>query len=73
MFKTVKSCQKRRGSSEVGYFDIHENVVRVHLGDRAYLDLHTLKDLEARLELARSFRAHRPTMVNLDRGREAIL
>ena len=46
--------------------------VLVHVGDEAYPIRRTLAELEARLDPARFFRAHRSTIVNLDRVVEVI-
>jgi DNA-binding LytR/AlgR family response regulator len=44
----------------------------VHVGDRAYPIRRTLTELEAHLDPARFFRAHRAAIVNLDRVKEVI-
>ena len=44
----------------------------VHVGDRVYPIRRTLAELEARLDPARFFRAHRSAIVNLDRVKEII-
>jgi two-component system LytT family response regulator len=58
--------------SQVDWIGIEAGQVSVHVGDKAYPIRRTLAELEARLDSARFFRAHRSTIVNLDRVREII-
>lgn len=57
---------------EVDWIDIEGEQVMVHVGDQAYPVRRTLTELEARLDPARFFRAHRAAIVNLDRVKEVI-
>ena len=57
---------------EIDWIGVEEEQVMVHVGDRAYLVRRTLAELEARLDPARFFRAHRSAIVNLDRVQEVI-
>jgi len=57
---------------EVDWIGIEGEQVMVHVGDRAYPIRRTLAELEARLDPACFFRAHRSAIVNLDRVREVI-
>jgi len=58
--------------SEVDWIGVEEEQVMVHVGDRAYPVRRTLAELEARLDPAHFFRAHRSAIVNLDRVQEVI-
>jgi two-component system LytT family response regulator len=57
---------------EVDWIGIEGEQVMVHVGDRAYPIRRTLTELEARLDPACFFRAHRAAIVNLDRVKEVI-
>jgi two-component system LytT family response regulator len=57
---------------EVDWIDVEDEQVMVHVGDRAYLIRRTLTELEARLDPAHFFRAHRSAIVNLSRVKEVI-
>jgi two-component system LytT family response regulator len=57
---------------EVDWIDVEDEQVMVHVGDRAYLIRRTLTELEARLNPAHFFRAHRSAIVNLSRVKEVI-
>ena len=57
---------------EVDWIDVEDEQVLVHVGDRAYLIRRTLTELEARLDPAHFFRAHRSVIVNLSRVKEVI-
>jgi two-component system LytT family response regulator len=57
---------------EVDWIGIEGEQVMVHVGDQAYLIRRTLTELEARLDPACFFRAHRAAIVNLDRVKEVI-
>jgi DNA-binding LytR/AlgR family response regulator len=59
-------------AAEVDWIGVEEGEVRIHVGDRAYPIRRTLAELEARLDPARFFRAHRSAIVNLDRVQEII-
>jgi len=58
--------------SEVDWIGVEGEQVMVHVGDRAYPVRRTLTELEARLDPADFFRAHRSAIVNLDRVKEVI-
>jgi DNA-binding LytR/AlgR family response regulator len=72
----VHDCESRRirvlNVDEVDWIGVENEQIMVHVGDRAYLVRRTLTDLEARLDPARFFRAHRSAIVNLDRVREVV-
>jgi two-component system LytT family response regulator len=57
---------------EVDWIDVEDEQVVVHVGDRAYPIRRTLTELEARLDPAHFFRAHRSAIVNLSRVKEVI-
>ena len=57
---------------EMDWIGIEGEQVMVHVGDQAYPIRRTLAELEARLDPARFFRAHRSAIVNLDRVKEVI-
>jgi two-component system LytT family response regulator len=57
---------------EVDWIGVEDEQVKVHVGDQAYAIRRTLAELEARLDPDRFFRAHRSTIVNLDRIQEVI-
>jgi two-component system LytT family response regulator len=57
---------------EVDWIGIEGEQVMVHAGDRAYPIRRTLTELEARLDPACFFRAHRSAIVNLSRVKEVI-
>jgi len=57
---------------EMDWIGIEGEQVMVHVGDQAYPICRTLAELEARLDPARFFRAHRSAIVNLDRVKEVI-
>jgi two-component system LytT family response regulator len=54
------------------WIGIEDEQVLVHVGDQAYPIRRSLTELEARLDPARFFRAHRSAIVNLDRVKEII-
>lgn len=56
----------------VDWIGIEGEQVMVHVGDQVYPVRRTLTELEARLDPARFFRAHRAAIVNLDRVKEVI-
>jgi len=57
---------------EVDWIGIEGEQVMVHVGEQVYPIRRTLAELEARLDPARFFRAHRSAIVNLDRVKEVI-
>jgi two-component system LytT family response regulator len=57
---------------EVDWIGVEDEQVVVHVGDRAYPARRTLSALEARLDPAHFFRAHRSAIVNLSRVKEVI-
>jgi DNA-binding LytR/AlgR family response regulator len=59
-------------AGEVDWIGIEDEQVLVHVGERAYPIRRTLTELEARLDPACFFRAHRSAIVNLDRIQEII-
>jgi DNA-binding LytR/AlgR family response regulator len=59
-------------TDEVDWIDVEDERTLVHAGDDAYLVRRTLAELEAQLDPARFFRAHRSVIVNLDRVKEII-
>jgi len=59
-------------AADVDWIGIEREQVYVYVGDRAYPIRRTLRELEARLDPDRFFRAHRSAIVNLDRVQEII-
>jgi DNA-binding LytR/AlgR family response regulator len=59
-------------ADEVDWIDIEGERALVHMGSDAYPVRRTLAELEAQLDPARFFRAHRSVIVNLDRVKEII-
>jgi len=59
-------------ADEVDWIDVEDERALVHVGGDAYPVRRTLAELEARLDPARFFRAHRSVIVNLDRVEEII-
>lgn len=57
---------------EVDWIGVEGEQVFVHVGDKVYLVRRALAELEARLDPAHFFRAHRSSIVNLDRVKEII-
>ena len=57
---------------EVDWIGVENEQTFVHVSSKAYPIRRTLADLEARLDPARFFRAHRSAIVNLDRVKEII-
>jgi len=57
---------------EADWFGVENEQTFVHIGSEAYPIRRTLADLEARLDPARFFRAHRSAIVNLDRVKEIV-
>jgi len=58
--------------NEVDWVGVEDEQVTVHVGERVYPIRRTLAELEARLDPAGFFRAHRSAIVNLDRVKEII-
>jgi two-component system LytT family response regulator len=65
-------CIRIVDTDQVDWIGIEDEQVMVHVGDRTYPLRRTLAELEARLDPARFFRAHRAAIVNLDRIQEII-
>jgi DNA-binding LytR/AlgR family response regulator len=59
-------------AAEVDWIGVEGERVLVHVGDQAYHVRRTLAELEARLDPAMFFRAHRSAIVNLNRVQEVI-
>ena len=59
-------------AGEVDWIDVEDERTLVHAAGETYPIRRTLTELEARLDPARFFRAHRSTIVNLDRVAEVI-
>ncbi|MDY6876234.1 MAG: LytTR family DNA-binding domain-containing protein [Chloroflexota bacterium] len=72
----VRDYESRRirvlDTDEVDWISVEDEQVMVHVGNRAYPIRRTLTELEARLDPACFFRAHRSAIVNLDRVKEII-
>ena len=60
------------GADEVDWIGVENEWTFVHAGGDAYPVRRTLAELEAQLDPARFFRAHRSVIVNLDRVKEII-
>jgi len=58
--------------TEVDWIGVEGKLVFVHVGDKAYPVRRALAELEARLDPAHFFRAHRSAIVNLSRVSEVI-
>jgi DNA-binding LytR/AlgR family response regulator len=67
-----RDCIRVLDAQEVDWIGIEGERVLVHLGDIAYPIRRTLAELEARLDPATFFRAHRSAIVNLNRVQEVI-
>jgi DNA-binding LytR/AlgR family response regulator len=59
-------------ADEVDWIGIENEQTFLHAGNKAYPIRRTLADLDARLDPACFFRAHRSAIVNLDRVREIV-
>jgi DNA-binding LytR/AlgR family response regulator len=59
-------------ANQVDWIGVENEKTFVHVGSKAYLIRRTLADLEARLDPARFFRAHRSAIVNLGRVQEVV-
>ncbi len=60
------------GADEIDWINVEDEQVYVHAGNVVYPVPRTLAELEARLDPAHFFRAHRSALVNLDRVSEII-
>ncbi|HEY44675.1 MAG TPA: response regulator transcription factor [Anaerolineae bacterium] len=58
--------------NEIDWISIEQGVLMTHVGEASYATRSTLDHLEARLDPAYFFRAHRSVIVNLDRIQEII-
>lgn len=57
----------RIAATDVDRIDAERDYVRLHVGERSYLLLHTVTGLEARLDPAMFIRLHRSTILRRDR------
>jgi two-component system LytT family response regulator len=57
---------------EADWIGVENEQAFMHVGSETYPVRRTLADLEARLDPARFFRAHRSAIVNLDRVKEIV-
>jgi two-component system response regulator AlgR len=57
----------RLAAGDIDRIDAERDYVRLHVGARSYLMLHTIQRLEDRLDPARFIRLHRSTIVRRDR------
>lgn len=57
----------RVAASDLERIDAERDYVRLHVGQRSYLMLHTIAGIEARLDPERFIRLHRSTIVRRDR------
>jgi hypothetical protein len=57
----------RVAATDIDRIDAERDYVRLHVGQRSYLMLHTIQRLEDRLDPARFIRLHRSTIVRRDR------
>jgi two-component system response regulator AlgR len=57
----------RLAAGDIDRIDAERDYVRLHVGSRSYLMLHTIQGLEDRLDPARFIRLHRSTIVRRDR------
>lgn len=57
----------RISADDLDRIDAERDYVRLHVGDRSYLLLHTIAGIEARLDPERFIRLHRSTIVRRDR------
>jgi two-component system, LytTR family, response regulator AlgR len=62
-----KSELIRLAAGDIDRIDAERDYVRLHVGTRSYLLLHTIQGLEDRLDPARFIRLHRSTIVRRDR------
>jgi two-component system LytT family response regulator len=65
-------CIRVLDADQVDWIGIEDEQVMVHVGDRAYPIRRTLTELEARLDPAHFFRAHRSAIVHLDRVQKIV-
>ena len=57
----------RVAAADIDRIDAERDYVRLHVGPRSYLMLHTIQGLENRLDPDRFIRLHRSTIVRRDR------
>lgn len=57
----------RIAAGDIDRIDAERDYVRLHVGERSYLMLHTIQGLEDRLDPERFIRLHRSTIVRRDR------
>ena len=67
-----RDCLRILDTDEVDWIGVEDEQTVVHAGSAAYPIQRTLTELEARLDPAHFFRAHRSILVNLDRVKEII-
>jgi two-component system LytT family response regulator len=67
-----RDCVRVLDARELDWIGVEGEQVIVHVGERAFPIRRTLADLEARLDPAQFFRAHRSAIVNLDRVQKVI-
>jgi two-component system LytT family response regulator len=67
-----RDCIRVLDADGIHWIGIEDDQVMVHVGDQGYPIRRTLAELEARLDPAHFFRAHRSAIVNLDRVQEII-
>jgi two-component system LytT family response regulator len=67
-----RDCVRVLDVDKVDWIGVEGEQVLVHLGERVYPVRRTLAELEARLDPAHFFRAHRSVIVNLDRVEKVI-
>ena len=67
-----RNCIRVLNVVDVDWISVENEQTFVHVASEAYPIRRTLTDLEARLDPACFFRAHRSTIVNLDRVKEII-
>jgi two-component system LytT family response regulator len=67
-----RGCIRVLDVDEIDWLGVENEQVLVHVEGDAYPIRRTLSELEARLDPARFFRAHRSAIVNLDRVSEII-
>lgn len=67
-----RECIRVLDAGDLDWIGIEDEQVFVHVGEDAYPIRRTLSELEARLDPARFFRAHRSAIVSLDRVEEIV-
>jgi two-component system LytT family response regulator/two-component system response regulator LytT len=58
--------------ADVLWFGVEYHLVYAHTAERAFMTNYTLRELEERLDPALFFRAHKSTLVNLERVKEIV-